>query len=239
MSFRLGKWTLMIALAAGAVAPEASAANLVTNGSFESATGFNGSKENLSTLTLTGWSLGAHGSSGSLGYLVAPGQADNGDYLSVYNGFPNQSPDGGKFVMIDGDPAWTVPIYQTISGLTVGQVYMLTFYQAAGQQAGFTGPTTERWSVTFGSDTQLSHKFELLQGATGQWEKQTMFFQATSASQVLTFLAVGTPNGAPPIAFLDGVSMEAVPEPSSIALAALGIVGVLGGQLRRSRRASA
>jgi hypothetical protein len=45
---------------------------------------------------------------------------------------------------------------------------------------------------------------------------------------VLTFLAVGTPGGAPPISFLDGVSLTAVPEPASWALmlAGFGLVGL-------------
>lgn len=236
MNFRLGKWTLMIALAAGAVAPEASAANLVTNGNFSNATSFNGTKENLDTAGLSNWTIGTPN---RLGFLVAPGQAHSNDYLSVYPGFPTNSPDGGNFVMIDGDPSYSTSISQTITGLVVGQQYLLTFYQAAGQQDTFKGPTTEWWQVTFGSQVQTSDVFSLPQGGTGPWQAQSMTFTASSTSQLLSFLAKGTPNGAPPIAFLDGVSMQAVPEPSSIALAALGLVGVIGGQLRRSRRASA
>jgi hypothetical protein len=38
---------------------------------------------------------------------------------------------------------------------------MLSFYQAAGQPAGFTSPTTERWQVTFGGTTKLSSLFSL------------------------------------------------------------------------------
>jgi hypothetical protein len=52
---------------------------------------------------------------------------------------------------------------------------------------------------------------------------------------VLSFLASGTPNGAPPISFLDGVSLEAVPESASLALISVGLLGF--GAISRRRRA--
>ncbi|QXQ08678.1 PEPxxWA-CTERM sorting domain-containing protein [Sphingosinicellaceae bacterium] len=56
-----------------------------------------------------------------------------------------------------------------------------------------------------------------------------MTFTASAVSQVLSFLAVGTPNGAPPISFLDGVSLTAaVPEPATwgLMLVGFGAVGI-------------
>jgi hypothetical protein len=46
-------------------------------------------------------------------------------------------------------------------------------------------------------------------------EYQTMNFTADNTSDLLSFFAVGTPNGEPPFVLLDGVSLNAdTPEPA-------------------------
>ena len=214
--------------------PSGSRADLVTNGGFEKATNFTGGKANFSTAGVKGWSGG-----GGLTFLDAPGTADDGSYLSVYSPFPKKSPDGGNFVEADADPNYRSAIYQTINGLTVGSTYAVSFYQAAGQQAGFTGSTTERWDVTFGATTQYSDQFSLNTGGVGQWQAQTLTFTATATSQLLSFLADG-PVGGPPIVFLDGVSVAVVatPEPATIAHAGVGLLALGGAWLRRRFRAA-
>ncbi len=214
--------------ALSSLAAPAQAINLVTNGSFEE-TSLN--TKGLFLNNVTGWTGGSH-----LTYLDYPGTATT-VYLAVYAGFPAVSPDGGNFVEQDGDPSYSNPFSQVINGLVVGQSYTLTFWQAAGQQAGFTGPTTERWKVDFGGDVQLSSMYSLPQGGTGPWEQVVMNFTAHAVSQTLTFLAVGTPNGAPPISFLDGVNLEAsVPEPAAYTLLAVGVAGVFAARKRRQKR---
>jgi hypothetical protein len=42
----------------------------------------------------------------------------------------------------------------------------------------------------------------------------------------LSFLANGTPQGEPPFAVLDGVSLDIVPEPSSVATMFAGVLGL-------------
>lgn len=222
-----------VAALAFSAAPTFAATNLVTNGSFE-VNSINLGEKDYFAGKVDGWSGGA-----ALTFIDAPGTADDGSYLSVYGPFPATSPDGGFFVEADGDPNYSDAIYQTISGLTVGQTYVLDFYQAAGQQVGFTGPTTERWQVTFGNEVQLSDMYSLPEGGVGPWQSQRMTFTAQSASQVLSFLAVGTPNGAPPISFLDGVSLSAaVPEPATWAMMIIGF-GMVGGSIRRRKTTTA
>jgi|ERR1700733_1528159 hypothetical protein len=207
----------------------AAQANLVTNGSFEDYTGID-PKGSFTQVQPTGWSGGS-----GLTFVDSPGSATStSGGLAVYSPFPNTSPNGGNFVEADGDPTYSGAFYQTISGLVVGTSYTLTFLQAAGQQAGFSGPTTEQWEVTFGTDTQYSSLYSLAQGATGDWEQESMTFVADDTSQVLTFLAVGTPNGAPPISFLDGVDLE-VPEPASLSLLGVGALALAGTIGRRWR----
>ncbi len=224
-------------LATGLASAASATTNLVVNGSFE-ATSFPTRVDFYQNVP--GWTLKLRGPSSGINYLVPPGCADKGAVcgpgIRVYPGFPTVSPDGGNFVLSDGDPSFSRELSQTISGLTIGKLYTVRFYQAAGQQNNFTGPTTECWQVTFGTDTQLSHQFSLPQGGTGPWELQKLSFYATSVSQKLTFLAVGTPRGAPPISFLDGVSIN-VPEPSTWAMLIAGF-GLVGAAARRRRTAT-
>jgi hypothetical protein len=237
-----------IALALGA-SGGAQAANLVLNGSFELTNSAFGAGDKAAFAGLsTNWSGGGGG--GALTFLDAPGTADNGNYLSVYGPFPNHSPDGGNFVEADGDPNFSSAIFQTITGLKVGQTYAVSFFQAAGQQTTFTGATHEQWAVGLGttlasseSSAQLSHQMTL-PGPNGPggpaadvypWESQTLTFTATATSEVLSFLAVGGPSttNLPPISFLDGVSMNAVPEPSAVVLFGVGVLGMGAFSLRQ------
>jgi hypothetical protein len=207
-------------------------ANLVTNGDFAAYTG-TAPKDFTSNCLPTDWSTGGYV------YLDAPGTAVTAPGIQVWGPFPAPPPPNanGNFIESDGSPSLAYPINQTISGLTVGQSYSVSFVQAAGQEFGDSGTTTEQWQVSLGSNTQLSAVMNTPSQGVFPWESQTLTYTANSTSEVLSFLAVGG-GGVPPIVFLDGVDMEAnVPEPSAgLLLAGVGTVVAMG---RLGRRAIA
>lgn len=146
------------------------------------------------------------------------------------------SPTGGNFVGADG--AFQVgAISQTVNGLVGGTDYLLTFWWAAGQQAGFTGASTENWGVTFGSQSYTTPTANNPSQGFTPWAQASVLFRATSTSQVLSFLAAGTPAGQPPFSLLDGVSLVATPEPATWAVMTVGLVGAAAFAARRRRPA--
>jgi hypothetical protein len=218
-------------------------ANLVVNGSFESTT-LTGSGQVKFTGDVTGWTT----STGvQLGFLYFPGTSNaqltdqfgtNNFQLAQGTGgnkIPATSPAGGNFLVMDAAPQYQGSISQSIAGLTVGAVYTLSFYQAAGQQINFTGATTEQWKVTFGAQSLLSTLQNDPQQRFQPWTKQTMTFTASATTQLLTFLSQGGPDGAPPFIFLDGVSMDA-PEPSTLVYAGMGLSGLIAAWRLRNKR---
>jgi len=229
------------------------AANFVQNGDFTLVTGgTDGALGKGSGLTATDWTNAGY----NFLFTSAAEATNNTTGLVLYgpsNGFTN-SPTGGNFIGMDG--AYPVGSVQGISQnignsttgfLTVGDSYILTFYQAAGQQTGFTGATTDYFNVSLGAavlaypsgggpnipiapkpnqPVQVSSTMSNVTGGFVPWTQQTMVFTATSSQEVLTFLASGTPAGTPPFALLDGVSLVAVPEPSPLIAMVIGILGL-------------
>jgi hypothetical protein len=160
---------------------------------------------------------------------------------------------GSNFIALDGDRgdifganAVQGELQQQITGLTAGTVYTLTFDFAAGQLQSRTGATTEVLDVSM-SGTHGTQSFQTdggtpLADATKSatpWELETFTFTATDSTELLKFLSVGTPDGEPPMALLDNVSLvNTVPEPATWGLMLLG-VGAIGASLRMRRRTAA
>ena len=241
-------------------APQAhAAANLIVNGDFEQFTNPSstpstsyqvktdipstaGDMRNPNGGTLTGWSNGGYT------FLFNSGTADTsgafkseyGGALTLYgpgngnnNGLPASSPTGGNFLASDGAFEQGA-ITQTISGLTVGYAYQLSFNWAAAQQTGFPKDTTDSWGVTFGGQTYNTPTVTNPEHGFTPWRQATFTVVPTSTTQTLSFLAAGAPGGTPPFALLDSVALIATPEPATWAVMAVGLLGA--GFAYRSRR---
>jgi hypothetical protein len=232
----------MIAIAM-AVGTAAHAAEFVTNGGFESSTYQSNNQfgADFGGQGVTGWT--GLGGNHLQFYYVAGTQTitsaanqfgDSGAHF--YSSFDTLSPNGGgNFVALDGDSQYQGSISQQISGLTVGNTYTLSFDWAAAQLANRTGATTEQLAVTLGGVTQTTDIIKNPSEAFSGWKTVTMQFVATGADETLTFLSVGTPDGLPPIAALDNVSLTGgVPEPATWAMMLVGFGG-LGALIRRRR----
>jgi len=224
-------------------------ADLVVNGSFESTGTSLSTWTGGSTVGPTGWN------SSGYNFLFTPGSADTTGVNGVdgnlklwgpndgsNNGLPATSPDGGNYIGADG--AYSVgAITQTLSALTIGQTYAVSFYYAAAQQSGYTSTTTEGWTVGLGGSAKQNVDITTAgsplpsHGFSG-WISTTLDFTADSTSDVLSFLAYGTPSSEPPFSLLDGVSVDAVaaPEPSSLIGGGLVLLALGGSSLLRFRK---
>jgi hypothetical protein len=242
------------------------ATNLVQNGSFSentlpsTLTPSNASGAEIDSLwkyngDLTDWSSVASPSYPQVysilfnGTLAADTSIDpDTRYTSDESQFLNSnvnslSPDGGAFVGLDGDPGFSGPLQQTITGLTPGQTYQLSFYWAGAELTDRTGYQTIQLTGSFGSSTFSTPVYPNSNpsgtpGSFSGWMLETFDFTvpAGTTSEVLSFLAVGTPDAnLPPFALLDGVSLTAVPEPSTWAMMLAGFSGLGYAAYRRRR----
>jgi hypothetical protein len=233
----------------------AHATSLVINGGFDLtttglATGIGSNNGgNSPENDVVGWSTSGYN------FVFAPGSADTtgshtyqysadltlfGPGNGVENGLPATSPQGGNFVGMDGAYE-TSPLQQTINGLVAGDQYVVGFYWAGAQQNGvnYNSATTEQVQVSLGTETISTAIVDVAEHGFSGWEHENFTFTATSDSEVLSFLAQGTPGGEPPFALLDGVTMNApsVPEPSSLALVLTGFAGAGGFVRSRFKKA--
>lgn len=240
-------------VAAFGTAGSAFAGNLVQNGNFDSLTGppnyfigYAGYPQ------LNDWTYSPAPSPNDAVYTFAGANGAGakqgpGGFYPLYgpgNGFNNgfvAPPGGGNFLAADGEATYTAPISQTITGLTPGVRYALTFDWAGnefldGSSLPYNGPLSIDWQVSLGSQTFTTPVQNYTSHGFTGWMTQTFFYTATGTSETLSFLAQGTPDGLPPVALLDDVSLQ-VPEPASWSLLVLGIAGI--GVLARKRLRSA
>jgi hypothetical protein len=175
--------------------------------------------------------------------------------LPLWGSSADGSPAGNYFYGVDStfQPS---ALSQAISGLTVGDEYTLTFDYAAAQQYLYSGYTTDQWVVTLGSQTiAMTPTIDLTSNGFSGWltESVTFTYEGDGPNpNLLTFVdngmggcnssfldcAINNPgaSGSPPFSLLDGVSLTAVPEPSTWAMMLLGFAGLGYAGMRNRRR---
>jgi hypothetical protein len=240
-SFTLGV-VVSLMLAAPAIAGPT-----IANGGFEQttlgavgalcSTGLTNFNDGCQVLAATGWTNSDGYSFVNNNNSVGRGFDQGGGKdptLMLYGVTP--SPAGGNFLAVDGDSSvmYRGSISQTVTGLSVGSNYAISFYQAGSEQSPDSTPTTEQWQVSLGGSTQTSGLLTNAAASFTGWSSQTLVFGATATSELLTFVALGNPTGAPPFVLLDGVSVAVVPEPAAYALFATALLGLLVVGRRRS-----
>lgn len=159
------------------------------DGTFESLSGVasNNAFNFSNVIAPSGWSPVI----GITGAWVSPMPLTGSNFFTgMADGMPS-SPDGGVFVggYVSGLNSG-VSFTTTITGLDIGQIYVLKFYQA---NAGIDGNTPidtaqrARWNVTFGAQAFFSTAMDYKGEGNQIWMEEEMTFTATATSQNLNF----------------------------------------------------
>lgn len=186
-------------------------ANVIVNGDFEDDVGLSGTAWNVFN-SINGWST-----------LSGPG-------IEVQHNTIVTAQSGDQYVELDsyGNSAMS----QSISGLTAGQSYDLSFWFHARTNNGSNDNGIDvYWGDSAPGTLELSIVDAIFSDFTSGWQEFTLNLIASASTMYLTFSAAGWNNSLG--GFVDNVSMTAsVPEPGSLALLAIGLLGLALGRRR-------
>mgnify|MGYP001301561988 CR=1 FL=1 len=139
---------------------------------------------------------------------------------------------GNQYVELDSH--YNSSMYQEISGLTVGGAYELSFWYHARTNNGYNdNGINVYWGDYLPGDVAVSID-GMKQVNTPGWIEQTVKLVASAETMFLMFAATGYSNSLG--GFVDNVSLTAVPEPGTLALFGLGLMGLV--LARRQQKAA-
>ncbi len=257
----------IVSISTGSTATGDRTTNLVTNGSFE--TGSTGGSQNWTGpgphsggspggpgVTIPGWTAsydtGAYGWWGPLNFGAAP-CADGTNCLYFGNWFttPSSAPtfnaDGTvsfatapTFTNSSSTNAAPVVLSQTLTGLTVGDTYLLDFWTTGEDNiGGFNNPGI--FGLDIGSDSVFLTVPSLNSLFPSGTLRYFVTFTADSSSVALSFTNWGHVSGDATELMLDDVIVngrsEPIPEPASFALLGLGMLALAGSRRRQHKAA--
>jgi choice-of-anchor C domain-containing protein len=202
----------MLAMLGAVLGASLAHANLIQNGSFETASINPGN----------GFIFIAKGGTQIDNWVVMTTPPDGIDYVG---GSFWQHADGSRSLDLNHD---TMGGIQQTFPTSAGTSYLVTFWMA-GNLLG--GPTVKTMEVSAGGTT-ASYSFDItgLTTINMGWEKETFIFTASSSATTLSFLSTTTiPSGANWYGpALDMVDVEVVPLPPSIILMGFGLAAMAG-----------
>lgn len=188
-------------------------ANLLTNGDFEANVGLSG----------TNW--GVYQSIDGWNKFDGPG-------IEVQRNTVIAAQSGNQYVELDSH--YNSSMYQEIGGLTVGGAYELSFWYHARTNNDYNdNGINVYWGDYLPGDVAVSID-GLRQVNTPGWIEQTVKLVASAETMFLMFAATGYSNSLG--GFVDNVSLTAVPEPGTLALFGLGLMGLV--LARRQQKAA-
>jgi hypothetical protein len=187
-----------------------SAANLVVNGSFETAGyafgGDGGADLAPPSSAITGWTV--------ITNHVAPLQTGNAYSIVPEDGSISLDLQG----YTDGSPFGGV---QQVLSTIAGQQYDMSFWIGVQNSVGIgVGPA----SVTAVAGLASQQFTNTLTGVGNQWQQFHLSFAATGTSTTISLSGASTTGGA--YIGLDNVAVNAVPEPATCIFWAIGAIGI-------------